>query len=112
AVAIALHNIPEGIIIAAPIYAATGSRAKALGLAVLSGLSEPLGAVLALLVLHPFITPDRLSYLLAAVGGLMLAVCVIELWPEARACKDDRALAWGILLGAVVMGFTLAVEGA
>ncbi|KAF5835668.1 hypothetical protein DUNSADRAFT_7028 [Dunaliella salina] len=52
----------------------------------LQGLSEPLGALLALLVLHPFITPERLQYLLAAVGGLMLAVCAIELWPGYRPC--------------------------
>lgn len=39
-----------------------------------------------------------------------LAVCVIELWPEARACKHDRSLAAGITAGIVVMGWTLSVE--
>ncbi|GAX81348.1 hypothetical protein CEUSTIGMA_g8779.t1 [Chlamydomonas eustigma] len=112
AVAIALHNIPEGIIIAAPIYAATGNRWKALGLATASGLSEPLGALLSLLLLHPFLTPERLQYLLAGTGGLMLAVCYIELWPEARACRNDKGLIIGILVGAVVMGWTLYIESA
>jgi len=110
AIAIAVHNIPEGVIIAAPIYAATGSRWKALGLATASGLSEPFGALLALLLLRPFLTPERLQYLLAGTGGLMLAVCIIELWPEARSCKNDKGLLWGIVLGALVMGWTLYVE--
>jgi hypothetical protein len=46
-----------------------------------------------------------------AAATSQLAVCVIELWPEARACKHDRALALGILAGSIVMGWTLAVEG-
>jgi hypothetical protein len=41
-----------------------------------------------------------------------IAVCIIELWPEARGCKDDRALVIGMAVGALVMGWTLAVEGA
>ncbi len=43
---------------------------------------------------------------------LQIAVCIIELWPEARACRDDRALAIGCFVGAAVMGWTLMVEGA
>eukprot|EP00958_Prasinococcus_capsulatus_P024973 scaffold4047_cov188-Prasinococcus_capsulatus_cf.AAC.1 len=46
AAAIAVHNIPEGVIVAAPVFAATGSRWKSLALALASGLSEPLGAQL------------------------------------------------------------------
>ncbi|KAG2437289.1 hypothetical protein HXX76_005947 [Chlamydomonas incerta] len=111
ALAIALHNIPEGVIIAAPIYAATGSRWKAVGLATASGLSEPLGALLSLLLLQPFFTQERLHYLLAFTGGVMLAVCGIELWPEGRNCRHDRAFAGGILGGIAVMGWTLYVEG-
>eukprot|EP00198_Chlamydomonas_reinhardtii_P005322 XP_001694658.1 ZIP family transporter [Chlamydomonas reinhardtii] len=111
ALAIALHNIPEGVIIAAPIYAATGSRWKAIGLATASGLSEPLGALLSLLLLQPFFTQERLHYLLAFTGGVMLAVCGIELWPEGRNCRHDRAFAAGILGGVAVMGWTLLVEG-
>ncbi|MEW5309182.1 MAG: hypothetical protein WDW38_001087 [Sanguina aurantia] len=110
ALAIAVHNIPEGIIVAAPIFAATGDRWKALGVATASGLSEPLGAVLALAIFKPFISEMRLHIMLAFVGGIMLAVCVIELWPEGRACKHDGALAYGIIIGAAVMGWTLFIE--
>ncbi|KAK9816964.1 hypothetical protein WJX72_007575 [[Myrmecia] bisecta] len=84
ALAIAVHNIPEGVIVAAPVFAATGSRWKAMGISVASGLSEPFGAFLALLFVKPFLTPLRLQYMLAFVGGIMMAVCGLELWPEAR----------------------------
>ena len=63
-----MHNIPEGIIVAAPIYAATGSRLQALGIATASGLSEPLGALAALLFVKPFLTPARLQCALAFTG--------------------------------------------
>jgi zinc transporter, ZIP family len=99
---------PEGLVIAAPIYAATGSRARALGLTLLSGMSEPLGALLALLVLRPFVTsPAQLDYVLAGTGGVMLAVCGLELLPEALACRAPGQLSAGIAVGAAVMGWTL-----
>jgi ZIP family zinc transporter len=88
-------------------YAATGSRWKALGLATASGLSEPLGALLALLLVKPFLTQSRLHYILGFVGGLMAAVSVLELWPEARRCRDDRRMLLGIAVGAALMGGTL-----
>lgn len=107
ALAIAVHNIPEGVIVAAPVFAATGSRCKACGLALASGLSEPVGALLALLVVKPFLTPRLVHLMLAFVGGIMLAVCCTELWTEGRKCLHDRQLALGICLGAVIMGITL-----
>lgn len=109
ATAIAVHNIPEGVIIAAPVFAATGSRWKALAIATLSGLSEPLGATIALVALKPFLTAERLQYMLAFVGGIMGAVCVLELWPEGRKCRDDRRLVAGVVIGGAIMGWTLWV---
>lgn len=106
----ALHNIPEGLVIAAPLYAATGSKLTALGATAASGLSEPVGALLALLVFKPFVTSlAQLDYVLAATGGVMLSVCVLELWPEGRRCGQDVRLWQGIALGTVVMGWTLYV---
>lgn len=109
AMAIAVHNIPEGLIIAAPVYAATGSRWKALGIATLSGLTEPLGATMALIALKPFLTEDHLNYMLAFVGGIMAAVCALELWPEGKKCKEDVRLMAGIIMGGVIMAWTLWV---
>ncbi|KAL0051264.1 hypothetical protein WJX82_004447 [Trebouxia sp. C0006] len=107
AIAIAVHNIPEGVIVAAPVYAATGSRWKAMGIATASGLSEPLGALMALLSIRPFLTPMRLQYMLAFVGGIMMAVCALELLPEARKCKEDLRLIQGVGFGSVIMLATL-----
>eukprot|EP01025_Chloroclados_australasicus_P058655 TRINITY_DN7389_c0_g2_i2.p2 TRINITY_DN7389_c0_g2~~TRINITY_DN7389_c0_g2_i2.p2 ORF type:complete len:182 (+),score=30.48 TRINITY_DN7389_c0_g2_i2:43-546(+) len=105
--AIAVHNIPEGVIVAAPMYAATGSRTRALGYAMLSGLSEPVGALIALLFVRPFLSEEWLHYVLAFVGGIMTAVCVLELWPEARKCKSDGKLWWGVGWGVGLMLWTL-----
>lgn len=107
ALAIAIHNIPEGIIVAAPVYAATGSRWKALGMAALSGISEPIGALIALLSVRPVISEDALHVVLAVVGGIMGAVCVLELWPEAKKCRSDKKLLLGITSGTLIMGSTL-----
>ncbi len=110
ALAIAMHNIPEGIVVAAPIYAATRSRWRALGIATASGLSEPVGALIALLLVKPFVSSlQMLHYLLAFVGGVMLAVCAMELWPEARKCQRHVRMAQGIASGIVLMGWTLYV---
>lgn len=75
----------------------------------LQGLSEPLGALLALLLVKPFISEEPLHYILAFVGGIMLSVCAIELWPEAKKCKEDTRLAQGIFGGVLVMAITLAM---
>ena len=109
ATAIGVHNVPEGIIVAAPVYAATGSRRQALLMATASGLSEPAGALMALLFIKPYLTPLLLQYLLAGTGGVMSAVCVIELLPEGRKCRHDGQLLKGILVGAAVMAGTLFV---
>jgi ZIP family zinc transporter len=66
--------------------------------------------LLALLVFKPFVKSlAALDYVLAATGGIMLAVCVLELWPEGRRCGRDECLLAGILLGTVVMAWTLYV---
>lgn len=81
ALAIALHNIPEGVTVAVPIYQSTGSRARAFGCALLSGLSEPVGALLAWLVLGPFLSPTLLGAVFSLVCGVMLFIAVEELIP-------------------------------
>jgi len=107
AAAIAIHNIPEGIIVAAPVYAATGNRFLAVGIAIASGLSEPAGALVALLFIRPLLSLNFLNYMIGFVGGVMLAVCICELWPEARKCNSDWRLAQGCVAGAAVMAWTL-----
>lgn len=52
----------------------------------LQGLSEPAGALIALLAVGPYLTPEGLQLVLGTVGGIMIAVCVVELLPEGRKC--------------------------
>ena len=110
AAAIAAHNLAEGICVAAPIYAATGSRAAAVALAAASGMSEPLGAALALAVARPSASsPDQLPLVLAAAGGVMAAVCGADLLPSGVQCGAPRRLVGGVVVGAALMGWTLWV---
>jgi ZIP family zinc transporter len=83
-------------------------RWRALATASASGLSEPAGALIALLLVKPFVTSlSQLDYLLAFVGGIMLAVCALELLPEARRCRHDVRMGQGVALGALIMLITL-----
>lgn len=88
--AIALHNIPEGISISVPIYYATRSRFKAFGYTLISGLSEPLGAILAALFLSPFITPGIMGILYAIIAGIMTHISIYELLPTSLNYKNTR----------------------
>lgn len=106
AVAIAMHNIPEGIVISVPIYAATRSKAKAITYALVSGLAEPLGALLAVLVLRPWVTPRVLGNMLAAVAGVMISISVVELFPHALRYERPVACCVGTALGVLVMVLT------
>lgn len=109
AVAIALHNIPEGVAVSIPIYYATGSKKKALVYSLLSGLSEPLGAVLAFLVLMPFMNDVVLGGVLAAVAGIMVYISIDELLPAAREYGKPHVAIWGMVVGMIVMAASLIV---
>ena len=80
-IAIALHNIPEGISIAVPIYYSTKSRRKALLYTLISGLSEPLGALLAFLFLKPLMYNFVMGILMSMIAGIMTHIAFYELLP-------------------------------
>jgi len=111
AVAIGIHNIPEGLAVSAPIYAATGSRRKAFFWAFISGASEPVGAAIAALVLLPFLSPAVLSWVLAAVAGIMVAISLDELMPAAKTYGSEHTPILGAIAGMVVMAFSLWMLG-
>lgn len=107
-VAIALHNIPEGLAIACPlIMSKRYSPSAAIGMAFASGLSEPIGALLTLLVLQNIITQERIDYALAFVGGVMMAVAVLELLPESLVLKRPSMSLCGFVSGVLCMGTSL-----
>ncbi|MBI2843026.1 MAG: zinc transporter ZupT [Armatimonadetes bacterium] len=107
AVAIAIHNIPEGIAVAAPIYAATGDRRKAFLWSALSGLAEPVGALLAAAVLMPILNETVLAIALALVAGIMIYISLDELVPAARAFGYEHLAIAGTALGMMVMAASL-----
>ena len=107
AIAIAIHNVPEGLAVSAPIYAATGSRRKAFLWSVLSGVSEPIGAAIAALVLLPFLSYVLLGWVLAAVAGIMVAISLDELIPVANSFDMEHTPILGVIVGMLVMAFSL-----
>lgn len=109
AIAVALHNIPEGITVSVPIYHATGSRKKAFMYSILSGLAEPVGAGIAMLILYPFLSGTLLSILFASVAGTMVFIAFDELLPMAERWGFHHLSIYGIISGMLLMGFTLAV---
>ena len=102
-VAVALHNLPEGIAVALPLYYATQSRAKAALAALVSGLAEPVGALLAYLFLHEYLNPSFLNGLMILIAGVMIWVSLAELWPEALEFGKRRAAARGMAGGILLM---------
>jgi len=109
--AIALHNIPEGIAVAAPIQAGGGGRMKATLIAMATGFTEPLGALFALLILGPILTPFMVGCSLAFVGGIMTVVAYNELIPQAREQNRPKHLLVGAVFGAAVMQLSLLLLG-
>ncbi|MEG0178240.1 MAG: zinc transporter ZupT [Oscillospiraceae bacterium] len=101
--AIALHNIPEGIAISVPVYYATGSKLKAAIYSLLSGLAEPVGAVLAFFVFRNAITPAFLNGLIAIISGIMIYVSISELIPESFAYGKRGQSIFGLVGGIIVM---------
>lgn len=101
--AIALHNIPEGISVAMPIYYATGSKKKAILFTFWSGIAEPLGALLAFLVLRPYINDVVLGASFALVAGIMLYISFEELLPSSRSYGHQRLALIATFVGICIM---------
>ena len=109
ALAIAIHNIPEGIAVVVPIYYATRNRSLAFGFGALSGLAEPLGAIIGYAVLQPFITDYVLGVVFAAVGGIMVYISIDSLLPAARQYGNAQLALYGMIAGMAVMAGSLVL---
>lgn len=114
AIAIALHNIPEGISVSVPIYYATGDRKKAFVYSVLSGLLEPLGALLGYVLIVAFLgggegplPTSAMGFLFGAVAGIMVYVSLDELLPASRAFGKAHDSLFGLVGGMAVMAVSL-----
>lgn len=107
AIAISIHNIPEGISVSVPIYYATGSRRKALFYSFLSGLAEPLGALIGFTLLMQFFNDLLFGILFAGVAGIMVFISLDELLPTAEKYGEHHLAIYGLVSGMIVMALSL-----
>ena len=107
AIAIAIHNIPEGIAVSVPVYFATGNRKKAFLWSFLSGLAEPVGAVIGYLLLMPFMGPTVMGVLFGVVAGVMVFISLDELLPASREYGEHHLSIYGLVAGMAVMAGSL-----
>ena len=109
ALAIAIHNVPEGISVSMPVFYATGNRRKAFIYSALSGLSEPLGALIGLFILLPFISQSLMAMLLAFVAGIMVYIALDKILPAATSYGESHTLVVGTIIGMVVMAASIVL---
>ena len=107
AIAIALHNIPEGIAVSMPVYYATGSRSKAFWYSFLSGVVEPVGAILAYFLLMPYMDSMMIAILLSGVAGIMVFIALDQLLPAAEEYGEHHISIYGMVAGMGVMAISL-----
>lgn len=105
--AIAIHNILEGITVSVPLFYATGNRNKAFFYSFLSGMIEPLGAVIGFWLLRPFLTQHFVSLLPAFIAGIMVYISLDEILPTAHRYGHGRAVILGTMLGMLVIAVSL-----
>ncbi len=109
-VAIAIHNIPEGLCVAMPIYYATGSKWKAFGWALASGITEPLGGLIGFAALQPVFDDMAFGVVFSMVGGMMVFIVCHELLPAAHRYMGSswKSSAW-FIAGMVIMSLSLVL---
>ena len=106
ALAIAMHNIPEGLSVAMPIYFSSGSIGKAFKYTFLSGIAEPIGALLAFLILKPYINDFMLGAIFSLISGIMIYISLEELIPSSRQYNYTKTALIATFLGIAIMPLT------
>ncbi|HEG8202157.1 TPA: zinc transporter ZupT [Campylobacter jejuni] len=107
AIAVAIHNIPEGLAVSLPIYHATGDKKKAFIYSALSGFAEPLGAFVGALILLPFIGDLTLAISFAVIAGIMVFISLDELLPAAKTYDKAHDSLYGLIAGMMIMALSL-----
>lgn len=107
AIAIAIHNIPEGIAVSVPIYFATKSKKKAFIYSSLSGLSEPIGALIGYFFFSQYFSTDILSLVFAFVAGIMVFISIDELLPAAQSYGKHHVSINGFITGMLFLAISL-----
>ena len=101
-IAIALHNIPEGISISIPIYYSTKSKLKAFLYTFISGISEPIGAILAYIILAKYINNMVLGILYSIIAGMMINIAINNLYKESINYNKKNTNIY-FLIGIIIM---------
>lgn len=107
ALAIAIHNIPEGIAVALPIYHVTGKKRYAMLYAAMSGITEPIGAVVGMLFFGLFLPQILVGFLMAAVAGIMTYISFDTLLPLAKEYGNWHLSILGIMSGILFIWLSL-----
>ncbi|ECL9117890.1 zinc transporter ZupT [Campylobacter jejuni] len=110
-IAVAIHNIPEGLAVSLPIYHATGDKKKAFIYSALSGFAEPLGAFVGALILLPFIGDLTLAISFAVIAGIMVFISLDELLPAAKTYDKAHDSLYGLITGMAIMALSLNLLG-
>lgn len=101
AIGIAIQNFPEGAIISMPLKSEGMSKSKAFLYGTLSGIVEPIGAIITILLINTVV--PILPYLLSFAAGAMIYVVVEELIPESQAGEHSNIGTIGVAIGFVIM---------
>ncbi len=107
-VAIALHNIPEGVALSAPIYYCTHNARQPILYSLWCGLAEPLGALLAWWILLPYLSSVLIAIVYGVVAGIMIYISIAELLPTAWSINKQGTTLY-TLLGMILMAISIVM---
>ena len=107
AIAVAIHNIPEGLAVSLPVYYVTKSKAKAFKISLLSGLSEPLGAIVGYFILAPIFGDYNIAVGFGIIAGIMVFISVDSLFPNSKLSTKGHESIIGIMIGMAIMAISL-----
>ena len=109
AFAIAIHNIPEGIAIAVPVYFATNNKTYAFLACLLSGLAEPVGAIIGYVVLRPYLSDAVFGAVFGVIAGVMVFLALDELLPAAKRYARGHETVYGLVAGMGALAISLVL---
>jgi len=110
AVAIAIHNVPEGFCVSLPVYYATGNRRKAFLWGTFSGITEPIGALIGWIAFRSGLSPVTYGIMFGLVAGMMVLISLRDLLPTAfRYDPNDTVVTYSLIGGMVVMALSLVL---
>jgi len=108
AIGIAIHNIPEGLCVSMPLYYATGNRCYSFWWGTVSGLTEPLGALLSWIVIRGDMGGNANGILFGLVSGMMTVISIQELLPNAhKYARYGSTVTYSFLVGAFLIALSL-----